>query len=179
MRFAKKVTFAVCLSLFVLCLVNPAVFAQDIDYSRIRLKIFHLLNLVPGDEATSPNPTPGGPIPTIPGSPPLATPMPVIKHTIINYKGVQVGTAEYQAISGYNMSANIPETADPSFDYYIWLKKSNPDAFVLLTPTAFHTFIISYHNSEDLKAYTDLIVTEEQPGSPAPTSPIHVKYSAS
>lgn len=184
MRVSKKVLIGSTALLMFVITARPVVFAAQPEYSTIRMKFFHLLNLVGGEEAPLPGDTTGpssptGPTPTSgPAAPPLATPTPLVKNTIIAYKGKQIGTAKYDPVTKYQMNIEIPEFFDTTVDYYGWVKKTNPDAIVRLASDPLPGFTnLSIVNSQDLTDYTEFLISEEKKGLPAPTTPSNVKYS--
>lgn len=181
MKFSKRVLIASTALLMFVAVVRPVVFAAQPDYSTIRMKFFHLLNLVGGEEASSSSSTSGSSSPTSPSgpaAPPLATPTPAVKNTIIAYKGKQIGTAKYDPVTKYQMNIEIPEFFDTTVDYYGWVKKTNPDAIVRLASDPLPGFTnLSIVNTQDLTDYTEFVISEEKKGAPAPTTPSNIKYS--
>ncbi len=181
MRVSKRVLIASTALLIFVAAARPVVFAAQPEYSTIRMKFFHLLNLVGGEEASSSGGTTGPSSPTTPsgpGAPPLATPTPAVKQTIIAYKGKQIGTAKYDPVTKYQMNVEIPEFFDTTVDYYGWVKKTNPDAVVLIADKPIPGFTnLSFVNTQDLTDYTEFLISEEKKGSSVPTSPTNIKYS--
>lgn len=168
MKFSKRVLIASTALLMFVAVVRPVVFAAQPDYSTIRMKFFHLLNLVGGEEASSSSSTSGSSSPTSPSgpaAPPLATPTPAVKNTIIAYKGKQIGTAKYDPVTKYQMNIEIPEFFDTTVDYYGWVKKTNPDAIVRLASDPLPGFTnLSIVNTQDLTDYTEFVISEEKKG---------------
>lgn len=152
--------------LFLLALTLVVVFpayAQQPEYKDVRLKIFHLLNLEPGTPAKGPDP--------------LATPTPAVNQTNIVYKGNVVGTAQYSAAGGYQMTVNIPEQFDnANFDYYAFLRRATPADTVRLNDQPLPSFRIQYANTRDLTSHNQLLITQETNGATPPSTPSNVVY---